>query len=826
MPAEDPPAREAVQQQIDGIRILPGKTNVLIVAPHGAFQTLKNGKRKYRNDFRTGLIAEAIHKHKDAGWFTIINDAFIKPDEDKNEEPDFKAKRLDLFKIEQAKLVPGYLEAIKSAVDAHEGKTLVVWVHGMSDKSARDEKAEHIKAGKMKKGDGDLHALIGYGQGAQPRLKAIKEPKDEDKTKRYTADTFTVERFRDELTALGLFTLIARDEAPNFRGRDPERLNQWFRNQNQEYSKDKVQSIQIEIREKGFRETPEQCVETAKVLVEALRKIAPPAPSKALEPEILDAPVTEGGDNLPVPTGQKEATPEPLVPEIVDEQSEDELVEETYAWLQSRLKEHIIDFTVEAGHRIINAFYGGDYEKARLKKKVKGKALRKLIQKLQSQASNAPSKTWVYDAVNLAVDDHSYGGDENFRAHGNLGPIQAYRALGHNQRLRLAYVKDPEIKEKLITETADHNYNDRDLRKRIAEEKRKLAGKAPKSLPQPKDLPPLDLDHLPAKAVLRKQDPENLRALFDLVKSKIDEGQKDFRKYRRALYNLGLVLAEKTGDFIEGEGRFQEWTKENINICSGCKNDCLYCYMKPMGVRNPHITHPNDWRNWELDQKKVDTERKLYDGRVGFPSSHDIFPEILDAYLEVLGKVLRAGNDVLIVSKPRLDCIEAICSACVFFKDKILFRFTIGANDNEILRYWEPNAPTYEERKDCLAYARDNGFRTSVSVEPMLDTQRIEQMVKDLDPMVNEFIWLGMMSHVGRLKNWSNVEGFEDRKKIIEAGQTPEMLAAIYDAFRDNPKVKFKTETLKVIFEHLKQIGRIKGDMTVEAGKLVPAERQ
>ena len=37
MPAEDLLAQEAEQPQIDGIRILPGKTNVLIVAPHGPY---------------------------------------------------------------------------------------------------------------------------------------------------------------------------------------------------------------------------------------------------------------------------------------------------------------------------------------------------------------------------------------------------------------------------------------------------------------------------------------------------------------------------------------------------------------------------------------------------------------------------------------------------------------------------------------------------------------------------------------------------------------------------------------------------------------------
>ena len=189
MPAEEKPV-------IEGIRILPGTTNVLIVAPHGPFEILESGRRKYRNDLRTGIIAEAIYN--ETGWFTIINDAFIRPDEENKEEPNFKAKLLDLFKIRHAKQVPGYLAAIKDAVDAHEGKTLVVWVHGMADRSANIEKGRHIKAGKMKKDDGDLHALIGYGQGVHPRikkLKRLKKDKPEDGKDRFTAKKKTVERF-------------------------------------------------------------------------------------------------------------------------------------------------------------------------------------------------------------------------------------------------------------------------------------------------------------------------------------------------------------------------------------------------------------------------------------------------------------------------------------------------------------------------------------------------------------------------------------------------------------------------------------------------------
>jgi hypothetical protein len=260
-------AKHTVPIKIDGIRILPGDTDVVVVAPHGSYEILASGKINYRNDERTGLIAEALHKQ--TGWLTLINDAFIKPDTEPEVSPNLENKRLDLFKFEQADKVPGYLAAIKNAVDENRGKTLVIWLHGLSDRSAKTQENNLINAGVMKKGDGELHAIIGYGQGAHPQIGKLRAPTVEDSQSRLSAQETTVLRLREQLTGQGLFTMIARDGAGNFRGRDPKRLNQWFRNL--AYAFDKVESIQIEIREKGCRENPQQCRKTASILSQALR---------------------------------------------------------------------------------------------------------------------------------------------------------------------------------------------------------------------------------------------------------------------------------------------------------------------------------------------------------------------------------------------------------------------------------------------------------------------------------------------------------------------------------------------------------------------------
>ena len=105
------------------------------------------------------------------------------------------------------------------------------------------------------------------------------------------------------------------------------------------------------------------------------------------------------------------------------------------------------------------------------------------------------------------------------------------------------------------------------------------------------------------------------------------------------------------------------------------------------------------------------------------------------------------------------------------FKEQILFRFSIGACDNRILSYWEPNAPGYDERKECLIYAYQADFQTSVSVEPMLDSANIDTLIGELSPYVTHSIWIGKMNHLGRFGKGSDMV-LKQAINRIRQGQT------------------------------------------------------
>jgi len=210
-----------------------------------------------------------------------------------------------------------------------------------------------------------------------------------------------------------------------------------------------------------------------------------------------------------------------------------------------------------------------------------------------------------------------------------------------------------------------------------------------------------------------------------------------------------------------------------------------------------HQVELEQWKHEDIRWKDVRRTYKYKEGTTMFPSSHDITPKNLFACLIVLRKLLRTGSRVLIVSKPHLECIKAICRIFTEYKKQILFRFTIGASDNEILSIWEPNAPGYEERKEALKYAFDRGYETSVSVEPMLDSEHIMDLVKDLLPLVTNALWIGKMNHTRNIRAENEIVARE-LDRIVE-GQSDEKITAIYDKLKANPKIKWKSHIKKVV---------------------------
>ena len=240
-------------QRPSGIRYIPGINNFLIMAPHGPFI---NGE--YQNDIRTSIIAEHIQQTLDC--HAIINDLFFKPKGPVKKS--FENYLLDLYRIDHSRKVEGYLSRIEEIVQ-NGSKTYVVWVHGITDDVALAQGQEHRNLGLFDNSPENLHALIGYGQGGDPKTGETRD--------RFSARQESVETSRDHLCTGGLNTVLTHPAGSNDRGRDSKRLNQWFHQLG--YGFDKVESFHLELREKDCRDSEKSAVRTAGIIAHALSQL-------------------------------------------------------------------------------------------------------------------------------------------------------------------------------------------------------------------------------------------------------------------------------------------------------------------------------------------------------------------------------------------------------------------------------------------------------------------------------------------------------------------------------------------------------------------------
>lgn len=248
-----------------------------------------------------------------------------------------------------------------------------------------------------------------------------------------------------------------------------------------------------------------------------------------------------------------------------------------------------------------------------------------------------------------------------------------------------------------------------------------------------------------------------------------------------------------------------EWAGNRCNIADGCHHGCIYCWAEDLKViRYGQVASADAWRI-EVVKNYSTKNCKRYDEPIMFPTTHDISPTYLHPYRCHLYNILIARNRVVLVSKPHRECIEAICAEFSSFRDTLTFRFTIGGLDDDVMKHWEPGAPPLAERLECLQYAFDQGFKTSVSAEPMLGGPvEAEKLYYTVEPYVTEDIWFGKMKYISGLKN--------DPDPIIAAqaiavldNQTNDEIMELVGKLKGLPKVEWKDSIKNIINPPLKK---------------------
>jgi len=243
----------------------------------------------------------------------------------------------------------------------------------------------------------------------------------------------------------------------------------------------------------------------------------------------------------------------------------------------------------------------------------------------------------------------------------------------------------------------------------------------------------------------------------------------------------------------------QNDTAHNVNCIDGCSHDCRYCYARAAAVRVKRRTVA-DWHEMRPRAHEIDKRRRKLDGRVMFPTTHDITPETFGSCAKVLGELLRAGNEVLVVTKPHFECVRALCDLYrLNHVDRLTWRFTIGATCDHALKFWEPGAPPFAERLRSLAYAHFAGFRCGVSAEPMLEPWRIDALVDAVRPFVTDTIWLGLMNKMNQRVLSDGPDSVEMIQCLSVWQRNDANIQDLYDQYKADPMIRWKESIKRIV---------------------------
>jgi DNA repair photolyase len=248
-------------------------------------------------------------------------------------------------------------------------------------------------------------------------------------------------------------------------------------------------------------------------------------------------------------------------------------------------------------------------------------------------------------------------------------------------------------------------------------------------------------------------------------------------------------------DKLKSKTGTREWSDVSHNVGIGCSHGCLYCYSAEFYIRKGIVKDRADSMVERLTSRKIPTK----DGVIMFPSAHDITPFYLRSAFVAIEDMMQAGRQVVIVTKAHLDCIKELCDMFTAYRDKLLIRITIGSMDEKVCKFWEPGAPAPSERLSALKHAFTEGYRTSVSMEPIL--LGVSDAVKtfyQVEPFVNEKIWIGKMNSPD-IRVDKSVSENRSMVAYIKKCQSDDEIKKLYQKLKDHPKVEWKDSIKQIV---------------------------
>jgi hypothetical protein len=485
-----------------------GKNNILLIAPHG----------RQEDDINTANITKILAKKLDC--HAAINTKYRRPDEDKKEIADAKMLVADLNdkkSIGEANLTVEWLDKIENIkniivgskkVKGTHNNCYIFLIHGAKDVNIN---AVHKKA--------DI--LLGIGR--------VKE--GSGKNDRPTATDENLQNLinclRDEGSIIAVEAKAAKKDSGDienrYAGHDINNLNQCFVQRPKGVFDPKVQSFQIEIKYTGFR-NPDNIEKTATRLAAAIGKLTGIVFKQEEEPQAMKKEIVANTDKMV----------QGVAPEII--KAADKIIEIFQNNLASGL--------IEVGAMLMKEFFNDDFSSVRNREKLKDEpSILQIHRELESRGVKSVSKSWLYNAINVAADT------KYIESRAEFFDFHTYGNLPASHKVLLERVKDDAQKQAFIVEAGAKNLSFVELKNTIGE-KKKLPAPAQqvnvlKAANNPAKLFSGNYDSLLNLNALKAMRSSSRNKLKEEIASAIEKQEQYLEKYRKLVEELNAIPEEK-----------------------------------------------------------------------------------------------------------------------------------------------------------------------------------------------------------------------------------------------------------------------------------------
>lgn len=202
------------------------------------------------------------------------------------------------------------------------------------------------------------------------------------------------------------------------------------------------------------------------------------------------------------------------------------------------------------------------------------------------------------------------------------------------------------------------------------------------------------------------------------------------------------------------KGKAREYSPLALNHYIGCDHNCAYCYVKAIV---PKHNNPRPRKNIITGLRKELSKTRIKDqvllSFLGDPYCN------LDSEMKITREVLSILNDndvpVAILTKGGTRIYRDFDIIKRFSTIKV--GSTLTFKNNADSEQWEPNAEKPENRMNMLKEAHEEGIKTFVSIEPVIDPIQSIQLIKDTISYVDQYK-IGKWNHDKRsnLIDWQS----------------------------------------------------------------------